>query len=46
MLKQIKSDVESELSKMDLLIVDEKGNKTLKFGAVNVKWEIQKRLLK
>jgi len=46
MLKQIESDVESELSKMDLLIVDENGNKCYKMGTINIKWAIQKRLLK
>lgn len=46
MLKKIESEVENELMKMDLVIVDENGKKHYKMGTINIKWAIQKRLLK
>ena len=44
-LKQIEPEVDKELIDMGLLKI-ENGKKNYAFGSVNVKWEIQKRLMK
>jgi hypothetical protein len=46
MLKKIEPEVDNELIKMNLLTIDEKGIKDYKMGSINVKWDIQKKLLK
>lgn len=44
-LKQIEPEVDKELIDMELLKI-ENGKKNYALGSVNVKWEIQKRLMK
>ena len=44
-LKEIESDVDRELMGMGLLKI-ENGKKDYALGSVNVKWDIQKKLLK
>ena len=52
-LKLLESDVEREMEEYDLFIKDENGEyvvsddgeKAIKFGACNTKWEIQKELM-
>ncbi len=44
-LKEIEPDVDKELIKMGLLKI-ENGKKDYALGSVNVKWDIQKKLLK
>ena len=44
-LKQIEPEVDKELIDMELLKI-ENGKKNYALGSVNVKWEIQKRLIK
>lgn len=44
-LKKIESDVDKELIDMDLLKM-ENGEKKYALGSANVKWDIQKKLLK
>ena len=44
-LKEIESDVDKELMGMGLLKI-ENGKKDYALGSVNVKWDIQKKLLK
>ena len=44
-LKEIEPDVEKELIDMGLLKI-ENGKKDYALGSVNVKWDIQKKLLK
>lgn len=44
-LKQIEPEVDKELIDMELLKI-ENGKKNYVLGSVNVKWEIQKRLMK
>lgn len=46
LLKIIESDVDKELIQMNLLTIDETGKKDYKMGSINIKWEIQKRILK
>lgn len=44
-LKEIEPDVDKKLMEMGLLKI-ENGKKEYAFGSVNVKWDIQKKLLK
>lgn len=44
-LKEIESDVDNELIKIGLLKI-ENGNKNYATGTANVKWDIQKKILK
>lgn len=44
-LKEIQPEVEKELMSLDLLKV-ENGKKIYAMGSTNVKWKIQKRILK
>lgn len=44
-LKEIEPDVDKELIEMGLLKI-ENGKKDYALGSVNVKWDIQKKLLK
>lgn len=44
-LKQIEPEVDKELIDMELLKI-ENGKKNYVLGSINVKWEIQKRLMK
>ena len=44
-LKQIEPEVDKELIDMELLKI-ENGKENYALGSVNVKWEIQKRLMK
>lgn len=46
LLKLIQPEVDKELIQMNLLTIDETGKKDYKMGSINVKWKIQKRLLK
>ena len=44
-LKEIEPDVDNELMEMGLLKI-ENGKKDYALGSVNVKWDIQKKILK
>ena len=45
LLKELKPDVDKELISMNLLTIDN-GKKNHALGSTNIKWKIQKRLLK
>lgn len=45
LLKELEPDVDKELISMNLLTIDN-GKKNYALGSTNIKWKIQKRLLK